>query len=66
MIKSRNRTKGLWVAQWVGMIMGFNLKTLCAKGRWFKSSFGHLIDSMKKKTVVDLLLESLNEGGTRL
>ena len=51
-IKFQNLPKEYWgravVAQWVW----FNLKTLCAKGRRFKSPSGHLFQrkfSMKRK-----------------
>jgi hypothetical protein len=38
-----NAENGAVVAQWVGS--WFNLKTLWAKGLWFKSPSGHLIQS---------------------
>ena len=47
---SGSSVKGAVVAQWVWS--WFNLKNLCAKGRRFKSSSGHLIQrkfSMKRK-----------------
>ena len=46
----KHLTKGAVVAQWLWS--WFNLKTLCAKGRRFKSPPGHLIQrkfSMKRK-----------------